>query len=203
MARKTKEEADITRHALLKAALAVFSRQGYSATRLEDIAAEAGVTRGAIYHHFGSKADLFNTLIGNVSARVDSVIEAALVAEGTWLERIRLAFVDAAAVAAHDEEYLQTMELVMFKTGYDPELEKGMEIKLAFWHETVSAITQGMAAAQEAGELRAELDPFDAAIDYLALQNGLLTSWLLDRTLFSLKDRAYALIDIYIRGIQA
>jgi MAATS-type transcriptional repressor, C-terminal region len=131
------------------------------------------------------------------------VIEAALVADGTWLERIRRAFVDAAAVAAHDAEYLQTMELVMFKTGYDPELEKGMEIKLAFWHETVSTITQGMAAAQAGGELRADLDPFDAAIEYLALQNGLLTMWLLDRTLFSLKDRAESLIDIYIRGIQA
>ncbi len=56
--RKTKEEAAETRQALLRAALAVFSRQGYAATRLEDVAHEAGVTRGAIYWHFKSKADL-------------------------------------------------------------------------------------------------------------------------------------------------
>ena len=66
--RKTKEEAAITREQLLKKALAVFSKKGYSATTLQDIASEADVTRGAIYWHFGSKAKLYNTLIREYSA---------------------------------------------------------------------------------------------------------------------------------------
>ena len=45
---RTKEEAEVTKQRLLKAALDVFSRKGYADTRLEDIAAEAGVTRGAM-----------------------------------------------------------------------------------------------------------------------------------------------------------
>ena len=51
--RRTKEEAEQTRRALLDAGLRVFSRQGYAAIKLEDIAREAAVTRGAIYWHFG------------------------------------------------------------------------------------------------------------------------------------------------------
>ena len=62
--RRTKEEAAVTRATLLKAALAVFSSKGYDATTLDDIASAAKVTRGAIYWHFKSKADLYNTLIG-------------------------------------------------------------------------------------------------------------------------------------------
>jgi len=61
--KRTQEEAAKTRQDLLDAALQVFSQQGYQAARLQDIAKAAGVTRGAIYHHFGSKAELFNTLM--------------------------------------------------------------------------------------------------------------------------------------------
>ena len=55
----TKEHAEITRKKLLKAGLKVFSEKGFAATRLEDIAKEAGVTRGAIYWHFNNKLNLF------------------------------------------------------------------------------------------------------------------------------------------------
>jgi AcrR family transcriptional regulator len=72
--RKTKEEAEITRQNLLKAALVVFSRRGYNATRLEDIADEAGVTRGALYHHFGDKESLFLAVFDAVEqARVEAI----------------------------------------------------------------------------------------------------------------------------------
>ena len=61
--RRTKEEAAQTRQDLLAAALTIFSQKGYEAARLEDIAEMAGVTRGAIYFHFGNKAGLFMALV--------------------------------------------------------------------------------------------------------------------------------------------
>ena len=62
MARRTKEEAQETRQAILDAAVRVFAQQGVANASLTDIAQEAGVTRGAIYWHFANKADLINTL---------------------------------------------------------------------------------------------------------------------------------------------
>ena len=47
-----------TRERLLRAAADVFARQGYDGTRVADIAATAGVSNGALYAHFGSKAEL-------------------------------------------------------------------------------------------------------------------------------------------------
>lgn len=61
--RRTKEEAFETRQALLDAALPVFSENGLEATRLEDIAERAGVTRGALYWHFKNKEDLLISLL--------------------------------------------------------------------------------------------------------------------------------------------
>ena len=62
----TKEQAEQTRKILLKSALKVFSEKGFSASRLEDIAKEAGVTRGAIYWHFKNKLDIFQALFQEI-----------------------------------------------------------------------------------------------------------------------------------------
>lgn len=56
--RTTQARALRTREKLLRAAAAVFDRQGYSATNLEEISREAETTKGALYFHFRSKADL-------------------------------------------------------------------------------------------------------------------------------------------------
>ncbi len=90
--RRTKEEADITRQRLLLAALNVFSRQGYDATRLEDIAAEAEVTRGAIYHHFGGKAELYNEMVMEFTQRVMPIINEAVEQGSSALDKLRRLF---------------------------------------------------------------------------------------------------------------
>jgi len=60
------EQAEKTKLDLLDAALVVFSKKGYSTTRLEDIANQAGVTRGAFYWHFKNKSDVFSELHKNI-----------------------------------------------------------------------------------------------------------------------------------------
>lgn len=70
--RRTKEDAEITRQQLLKSALVIFSEKGYTTTRLTDIAEAAGVTRGAIYWHFGSKKEL---LLQMLKEQVDPYFE--------------------------------------------------------------------------------------------------------------------------------
>ena len=115
--RRTKEEAAETRQALLDAALRVFSRQGYAATRLEDVAREAGVTRGAIYWHFKSKVDLYNTLVAEVSLRSEDVVRGALAAAGgSVLDALRRIMVGLLEFVETDEQYRAVMELTILKT---------------------------------------------------------------------------------------
>ncbi|MGN1056456.1 MAG: TetR family transcriptional regulator, partial [Comamonas sp.] len=63
MARRTKEDAEMTRNQLLDAAQAVFFSKGVAGASLADIAQAASLTRGAIYWHFKDKADLFDALM--------------------------------------------------------------------------------------------------------------------------------------------
>jgi AcrR family transcriptional regulator len=67
---RRRERAQATRARLIQAAERIFARDGFAAAKLEEIAAEAGYTRGAFYANFDSKEDLFLALfcIGDVSA---------------------------------------------------------------------------------------------------------------------------------------
>lgn len=62
MARKKKEEAQKTRQQLIEAAIGLFATRGVANTTLTDIADAAQLTRGAVYWHFSSKAEIFNAI---------------------------------------------------------------------------------------------------------------------------------------------
>jgi AcrR family transcriptional regulator len=64
------EHATDTRAALVEAARRLFAAQGYDGTGTEQIVADARVTRGALYHHFRDKADLFRAVMAEAAASV-------------------------------------------------------------------------------------------------------------------------------------
>lgn len=77
MARSNRERTEATRQALLDAARALFVSRGYGDTSTPDVCAAAGITRGALYHHFADKRDLFRHVLAEEAAAVADDIEAA------------------------------------------------------------------------------------------------------------------------------
>jgi len=75
MARKTKQEAENTRNTILNAATRVLLAKGIARTHIDDIACEAGLTRGAVYWHFTNKADLLHTLWGDLIDKNDFLFQ--------------------------------------------------------------------------------------------------------------------------------
>lgn len=73
MVRRTKEEAQETRSQILQAAEQAFYERGVARTTLADIAALAGVTRGAIYWHFSNKSDLLQALLDTLHEPLDEL----------------------------------------------------------------------------------------------------------------------------------
>ena len=67
---RRQEYADTTRQALLDSATELFQSRGYAAVSVEDIVRRARVTRGALYHHFKNKQDLFEAVIEELEAKV-------------------------------------------------------------------------------------------------------------------------------------
>jgi len=200
--RRTKEEAEATRAKLLKTALSVFSAKGYAAATLDDVAKAAKVTRGAIYWHFKSKADLYNTLIQELSARGTTVVQQALAEGGTLIEMLRRIFVRQCALIEDDKEARAVMELALFKTGLDPELQAGRKKQIDEGNALITGIAGAMQAGVMQGLLRNDMDPADMARAFIAFENGAIQQWLASPKSFSLKTSAESFADILIAGLK-
>jgi len=200
--RRTKEEAAVTRATLLKTALAVFSAKGYAAATLDDVAKAANVTRGAIYWHFKSKADLYNTLVQEFSARGAGLVQQAVSEGGTLIEILRRIFVRLCTMVEEDKEMRAVMELTLFKTGLDPELQAGRKKQIEAGNVILKGITEAMGQGVAQGVLRDDIDPADMARAFIAFENGATLLWLLSPRSFSLKASAESFADILAAGLQ-
>jgi AcrR family transcriptional regulator len=81
------EQREQTRHALLRESRRLFATLGYAAVGLAQIVAAAGVTKGALYHHFDSKADVFRAVLEQVQQEVaEQVVAAAEAHDDSWTQ---------------------------------------------------------------------------------------------------------------------
>jgi AcrR family transcriptional regulator len=100
MPRATRAQSDATAARVLATARALFTEHGYTGVGLETLASRAGVTRGAVYHHYGSKLGLFEAVVATAQRSVADAIErAAAAAADPWdaLENGCRVFLTAAA----------------------------------------------------------------------------------------------------------
>lgn len=87
MARRSQaERSEATRAALIAAAREMFAERGYGEVGMEEVVRAAGVTRGALYHHFGSKSDLLEAVYEQIEAEITEKIAAGALTGSNPLE---------------------------------------------------------------------------------------------------------------------
>jgi AcrR family transcriptional regulator len=75
--RRSRAESEATAAEVSATARALFAERGYAAVGLEEVASSAGVTRGAVYHHYGSKQALFRVVLATVQAEIGEAVAVA------------------------------------------------------------------------------------------------------------------------------
>lgn len=103
MPRATAAEAAATAERVLASAAARFARHGFAATSVDDVAADAAVTRGAVYHHYASKPGLFTAVVQRMQQEVAEAVVAAAgdASPAEALRRGSHAFLDAITTGGH------------------------------------------------------------------------------------------------------
>jgi AcrR family transcriptional regulator len=89
MVRRTRVEMEETRASLLATARTVFSERGYADTSMDDLTAQAGLTRGALYHHFGDKKGLLLAVVEQIDAEMDGRLQTISDSAGDLWEGFR------------------------------------------------------------------------------------------------------------------
>jgi TetR/AcrR family acrAB operon transcriptional repressor len=200
--RRTKEEALVTRENVLTAALKVFSQCGYSAARLEDVARAAGVTRGAVYHHFGSKEELYKALVTEKSTGINQLSEDIITQGGPPIEILRRLLVRLFEYAEEDEEYRSLLELTVFKVELTEGLKAIMKDTISGRRQLAAYFQDLLAQGVKAGEIRPDLPVKTAAHALVSYMNGVGLIWIQDPEAFSIREDAEALVDVFMKGIE-
>lgn len=76
MVRRTRAEMEETRALLISSARKIFGERGYAETSMDDLTAYAGLTRGALYHHFGDKQGLLAAVVAQIDGEMDARLQS-------------------------------------------------------------------------------------------------------------------------------
>lgn len=203
MVRKTKEDAAITRQKIVDAAREMFLQKGVSRTSLEQIAAHAGVTRGAVYWHFQNKAELFYAMREQVYLPLIDRMDDTLLVHDTPqvdpLGRIHQHLKNTIQVLSEDQITRQTYEVMMAKCEYVDEFADVLQSILSNCSGLVHKLEQTYLKAQQLGQVSKAITAAELAMDTHLFFSGLLHMWVKDSEGNLFRNRAMQLIESHIR----
>ena len=169
------EQATDKRRVILDAAVKVFAREGFYGCRVADIADEAGVAYGLVYHYFRSKDEILDTLF---LERWDLMLEEiARVAAAPAPAREKLAAVAGFIIDSyrHDPDLMKVIIVDVTRAANSfgrSHLEKIREA-----YELIGGIVE---SAQQRGELRSDITPTFAAMAFYGAVEQVLSGWIFD-----------------------
>lgn len=203
MARRTKEEAEKTCHALLDAAAELFLQKGTSRTSLQEIAAHAGMTRGAIYWHFSGKDEIVRQIwdrfaeahhqrfVGNLNALPGQGAAAAF----------RAALRDILATMVNDHRAGQALSIVLFIVEFSREAGELQHYLLQKQDSLVSAMIGACRRLEAGGALKPGLAPETAAKGILSYVIGLVHQYLGPHAFADLAEEGPELLELYLDAV--
>jgi AcrR family transcriptional regulator len=192
MAPRTSAATAEKRRAILDAAVRVFAERGFNHCRVSDIADEAGVAYGLVYHYFKSKDGILDEVFLERWALMLEVIEEAA-ADEALTARDRLAKVATFIVESYGR-HPDVMQVVIVEVT-----RQANTFGRKHW-ATIQDAHAGLARiverAQATGELRADIPPAFAAIVFYGGIEQILTSWIFGTSSSGPEDRREAVVQL-------
>ena len=157
------------RRAILRAAIEVFASKGYHGCRIADVAREAGVAYGLVYHYFKNKEELLSSVFESAWSTFCGTLMEVAAGEGSLEEKVRGTARVAFEAYQRDPRAVRVLILEIARSPAGAQVDRGS----AFGD--VIGLAEGMFTdAREKGELRADLDPrLCAALLFGAIEMGL------------------------------
>ena len=179
-----RQRARETRTKILDAARKLFGDRGFGQATIEDIASAAGVSNGALYHHFASKEELFRAIltdhISDQRLEISALVPATSLREvleriaSYWFEHLRKDHEDDALFA---EFWAQAAR--------DPWARQAMG---GFIHDGASLFENGLRIGQETGLIRPDVDPAAVATLMYATMQGFFLLWTVNPAVLDAKE---------------
>lgn len=182
--RSQAERTAVASSRMIRAAIALISRQGFTKTTLAQVGREAGYTGGLVSHHFGSKEGLLRELVGHITSRFYSDQIAPATGDQTGIAALQ-----AMADTYFDELGLRAERMralyVLMGESLGPVSEVGdvfAQLNDGFRARCAGIIAAGIAA----GEIRSDVDPDAQAAVCVGMLRGVALQWMAEPGCFDL-----------------
>lgn len=176
MARRTKEDAEQTRLAILDSALQIFYEKGFTQTRFDEIAKRIDLTKGAVYWHFRSKEDIVASLILQKLTARQGLFEKSAKIE--TLSDLRKAFIAEAVLIEQDEEFKRFLFFCFFQMEWSKQAIKNIWPKIKqLWELPYKRVNDCLAFLQSKGAINAQINVEDLTEVLMNLWNGVINSY--------------------------
>lgn len=201
MARRTKEDAGKTRDSLLDAAENVFLNRGVSSATLNEIAKEAGVTRGALYWHFEDKVALFRAMHDRVKTPIDALYDQ-LTGGDDPVNGLRQLCVQVLQTVALDEHTRKVFTIMRLRfedahCGDNPFAEDMCQKR----RQTLERFKKVFAHAETHKLLMPGVNPGFAATALHSYLSGIIWDYLRKPSVYPLVELAPQLIEHFFNGL--
>ena len=163
------------RRQILDAAIRVFARQGFHATRVSDIADEAGVAYGLVYHYFKSKDQVLNELFVERWSLLLTAIEETDRAADAPREKLAAVATFIVDSYVHDPELMKVIIVEVTRAANSFGRTHLTEIRRAY-----QSIAKIVADGQAAGAFRDDVDPMFASMSFYGAIEQLLSGWIFE-----------------------
>lgn len=199
--RRTKEEAEKTKIALLEAAEKLFLKKGVSKTSLEEIARTAGMTRGAVYWHFKNKDHLINELMSQIFQPVEQVFQEFLTMQGSVIQKLFGLFNNVFNALSNDEQTRNIFTILLRRCEYTDELSESEARCNNMIEGFISHCAELISEPETARHLRPDITPNLAAHMLHIVTTGVLNDWARDPKQFSKDYNPEIIIRAFFRSI--
>lgn len=196
--RKTKEEAEKTKHDILDSAVRIFAEKGYFNTSLEDIARTANVTRGAVYWHFKNKIEIFDALFERLHQPMAGMIMQDMEHDHpNPLEQMKNLCTDMLLDVEANPLKRQTLTLFLIRCDYSGELAPFKNKHLGKKQQNMELFARYFERAMEKNQLCTIHDPGFLTLSLCCYMKGILVEYLNAPEHFDMKKNAPLLMNYY------
>jgi TetR/AcrR family transcriptional regulator, fatty acid metabolism regulator protein len=187
------------RRQILDAAVRVFAHKGFHTSRVGDIAEEAGVAHGLLYHYFSSKDEVLETIFRDNWTVLVERIRAVSDSGGPAREQLRHIAAILLRTWLHQPDVVRVVIREIARTP-------AVTMRIGELVKPIEVIREVIEYGQTTGEFRGDLDPHLAAVVFYGGIDELLTGWVLGQNAGTEEDVAAAertLVEVLSAGLAA
>jgi TetR/AcrR family acrAB operon transcriptional repressor len=174
--RSNQERREQSTEQVLASALKLFVTRGYGSTSIDDIARDAGLTKGAVYFYFKGKSALLVELLTQSTALYDEIFVRMQSSDCSAPDQLEMFVEWAAGVGARNNELLLLPILMSLEfNGQDESIEKVINCLYDRYHEEMERV---VCLGQRTGEFDESLAPREEAAVLVAFTDGMLLEWI-------------------------